>query len=871
VPVPRKIKNYHNDAQPVGVENCWAKTLNGDPGINVRSHCENVGCVAEALIRQVPIRIRQKLRMNSASILAAAHDIGKVSPGFQQKCQKWVRQYKFQPQIYYESDHAKISQFILQEKLQNASLYTWAAIVGAHHGRIKGERINKNKICDIGGESWRKERIGLLEMLIKEFGPLPATQPDEASLWFLAGLISVADWIGSDERYFPPQIVSRMLTERREQAQDALRQIVWTTPNMRSGLTFTDLFNDYQPRPLQQTAIKAIRAPGLFLIEGPMGCGKTEAALIAAYQLMAQGQASGLYFALPTQLTSNRIHLRVQEFLNRAANNIGSVRLAHGMSWLQDEKPMVAFDETLRDSESSGHNHMGRSWFASSKRALLEPFGVGTVDQALLGIVAAQHFFIRQFGMAGKVIVLDEVHTYDLYTSTLIDVLIRRLLELGCTVIILSATLTRVRRRELLGWDETRDGALSDAYPLLSGRTGNNITPPVQFSVIPECPRNVRIVWKSEDSVVEECIVRARQGQCVLWIRNTVEAAQHTYRRLISANQQDGPEIALLHARFPFFRREELEKIWMDKLGKGDNHRPCGCVFVATQVAEQSVDLDADLLITDLAPTDMLFQRMGRLWRHERSVRPCEQAEAWIISLALSWNDILAADARQLKQALGKSARVYAPYVLLRSLEQWRILESVTLPADIRPILEATYADPANDEPAGWRALRDELAKNKQDLELQAKSITAIWTMPALPDEEGVQTRWEKHRTVYLLLARSVTPHSDQMVELELFNGDTCLADSRQYKFDIAKAIFRNLVRIPQWPVSNYLNQPLSWLSVYIYQTAVVGLVHDDGRVMLLNLDNDIGLSYSKNEGLIIKPIKGRLCVNQEENNESYD
>ena len=640
---------------------------------------------------------------------------------------------------------------------------------------------------------------------------------------------------------------------------------------MQPGRVFAELFVGYEPRPLQRAAVEAIQNAGLYLIEGPMGCGKTEAALAAAYRLMERGEAAGLYFALPTQTTSNRIHLRVGEFLARAASDAGHVRLAHGMSWLQEERPPIAPDKTMRDKESDGHNRMVRSWFASSKRALLEPFGVGTIDQALLGIVAAQHFFVRQFGLAGKVVVLDEVHTYDLYTSTLIDTLIRRLRELQCTVVVLSATLIKARRQELLGWDIARDGALSDDYPLLSGRVEDGNTPPIQIDIAQEETKAVQIVWRAEGSVVEDCMERARQGQCVLWIRNTVDSAQRAYRRLASAKQEGDPEIGLLHARFPFFRREELENLWMARLGKGDDQRLKGCVLVATQVAEQSVDLDADLLITDLAPTDMLFQRMGRLWRHDRPNRCAGQPETWIILPTMSWGDLRASDARQLKQALGKSAYVYAPYVLLRSYEQWRQLEIVNLPDNIRTTLEATYADPSTDEPNGWRVLRDELEKNKRQLALCAKSATAIWTMPALSDEEGAQTRWEKHATSYLLLAKSATSRNDQAADIELLNGDTIAADTWKYDFNTAKAIFRNLVRIPIWPVKDALKRQPAWLNFYVNQQAVVGLCREDGRITLLNEDTDSGLSYSAKEGLILSKAKPRSHSRDEEDYESYD
>jgi CRISPR-associated endonuclease/helicase Cas3 len=189
-------------------------------------------------------------------------------------------------------------------------------------------------------------------------------------------------------------------------------------------------------------------------IEAPMGHGKTEAALAAAYRLLSSNQATGIYFALPTQVTSNRIHKRVEAFIERIASDSAYVRLAHRASWLREDSYISEVGEAF-------------SWFASPKRALLCPFGVGTVDQALLGIVCARHFFVRQFALAGKVVILDEIHSYDLYTGTLIDTLVKRLRELGCTVIILSATLTASRRETLLRAANAQV-IDSDVYPLLT-------------------------------------------------------------------------------------------------------------------------------------------------------------------------------------------------------------------------------------------------------------------------------------------------------------------------------------------------------------------------------------------------------------------
>ena len=595
-----------------------------------------------------------------------------------------------------------------------------------------------------------------------------------------------------------------------------------------------------------------------------MGSGKTEAALAASYQLIEKGEANGIYFALPTQVTSNRIHLRVRQFLERSLHSPALLRLAHSASWLLEDSQLMHLNPTGHDGDSRDNAHEARSWFASSKRALLAPFGVGTIDQALLGIVSANHFFVRQFGLAGKVVILDEVHSYDLYTGTLIDVLVQRLRELQSTVIVLSATLTESRRRQLL--QAGAQQSLSGAYPLLSGIADSNIEIPCE----PPPPRTVSIRCTTGEGMIEECIDRAEQGQCVLWIRNTVDDAQETYRALKSTSCEGGPEIALLHSRFPFFRREQLEDDWMKRLGKDADNRPNGCVLVSTQVAEQSVDIDADLLITDLAPTDMLLQRMGRMWRHKRE-RPADwKPEVWIRSLPLSEDQLLQATEKKLREALGKSARIYAPYVLLRSLQQWRNRDAITLPADIRTILEATYAEPATAEPEAWRQLRDDLEQRKRKLAALALSSTKIWAQPSLPDEEGVQTRFSTYPMAFLLLARTIESVNARTVRLHLLEGEPVEASDRNWNFDAAKAIYRNLTRVPRWAMSAGLLKLPGWLTNHVSQPTAVGLLRPGGVISWPGSETETGLSYHADLGIIISH-KQLPPVAQEEFDESYD
>ena len=847
----------------IGYAECWAKTTaEGKPGISVRDHCVNVGCVAEALSAQLPPQLRTLIPAGAVT-LAALHDVGKVSPGFQSKNEAWLVLQGLMDQALKqgwrerETDHAKISQYTVQELLRTSELNSWAAVVGAHHGRIKGARVHVKEI-------WEQERVRLAKELVEEFGPLPDRTPSDAQVWFVAGLITIADWIGSDERNFE-QFADWDRQERRRRAKTALATINWRPIAARKLNGFGDLFPGIsQANSLQTAAMRVVREPGTYIIEGPMGCGKTEAALAAAYQLITDGKATGLYFALPTQVASNRIHLRVQPFVKRMVTDPAEVRLAHSASWLNETELSPKLHPANSDAEAREHVRAGRSWFASAKRALLVPFGVGTVDQALLGIVAAKHFFVRQFGLAGKVVILDEVHSYDLYTGTLIGALVKRLRELECTVIILSATLTERRRRELLGLADHQP--VSSSYPLVSGMVR---------SCVEECSceappsKTIHIRNVSGAIPVEDVIDRARRGECLLWIRNTVDEAQQTYRTVLSANLQGGPTIALLHSRFPFFRREQLEEEWLVRLGKESTNRPIGCVLVSTQVAEQSVDIDADMLITDLAPTDMLLQRLGRLWRHERFTRPCPLPEVWIQMPPTDDASLRIASKEELRKVLGKSARVYAPYVLLRSLQQWRGKATITLPCDIRSILEATYAS-TETESAAWHELRDQLEKQKENLSRLALSATAIWNNPALADEEGVHTRFSAYPSSQLLLATKISALGTRSVRLALLNGDTVIASDTDWSFDAARAIYRNIARVPRWAIASGLKKAPGWLLNHTSQPAAAGLLQPNGDIRWFGDQQQTGLSYHADQGVIINRERMPRASN-EEFDESFD
>lgn len=844
----------------------WAKTnRDGLVGISVYHHMINVGCVARCLAEMSPELIRRfNLQAASVGAVAALHDVGKISPGFQRKCEVWLKENSLVDidrngcwDTGMEPNHGKVSHSAIQKFLTNSGFNRQTAkyvstVIGGHHGSLsppddRGYKPAK-AISEVHSKiDWEIERQTQAKNIWDSFVENDsnfALSDDSPSLWWLAGLTTVSDWLGSDERFFSP--------ERREFdidaasiAKEAIAAIGFHRNQLIAGLTFHDLFHDKEkpwikwcPNEMQEKTFAAINKPGVYVIEAPMGMGKTEAALWAAYELLIHGHAQGIYFALPTQATSNRIHLRVADFLSRISP-VATPRLIHSNSWLLSGS--VGIDPAATDGKvsSSDDARVGKDWFASTKRALLAQFGVGTVDQALLGVVAAKHFFVRHFALAGKVVILDEIHSYDLYTGTLIDKLITTLEGLGCTVIILSATLTGKRREQITKGKNNSPNEVEQPYPLITGRAEGVPLDPV--SVTPPSSRGIKVDFVGVDDATNDAINLAKKGGAVLWICNTVDAAQKQYRRLSDQIADEFP-IGLLHSRFPFWRREVLETEWMERFGKDSTTR-CGSILVSTQVVEQSVDLDADLLISELAPTDMLLQRLGRLWRHERSTRPIDVARLCILNENKSLNDLRVMNSKEIEDSLGNKARVYAPYILLRSLEVWQAQQLVIIPAQIRTLIESTYKI-QDSEPESWQKLNNDWFGTGSAKKLLAARNCNLWQV-ALEDEEGVQTRLNEMPTIALILCKSLTEMEAIFVDLSkgVFGGD-------QYQFSTAQAIHRNVVKVPEYCFDRIVAHPD--FTDYVRGAQTVGIVADSGDVEVTGLKSGIRFFYSDEQGLVI-------------------
>lgn len=845
----------------------WAKTVryphhSDQPGISVFGHCLNVGVVAEAVVSGLSPRVASILPSGSV-LLAALHDIGKISLGFQAKCPAWLAAQPFDAETrkniaYSCSDHALVGQYHLQELLRKTRAHGWAVAIGAHHGKVKGRTLQPPREALAEWATAQRDRV--TAELLAVFGPPPAHGPakfpdsrDDPALWLLAGLVTVADWIGSNEAFFSAETHGTP-DETRARARRALRQIGWPGGGLLSR-PFTEVFG-FPPNPLQSAVLSRLNGPALVVIEAPMGRGKTEAALALAHSLIIGGHHHGLYFALPTQVTSNRIHLRVADFLRQALADDAHLRLAHGSSWLEDTadvkiEPSYHNGPFAEEENPCTNATEARSWFASAKQALLAPYGVGTIDQALLGMVAVKHFFVRRFALAGKVVVLDEVHSYDVYTGSLVTALVRELRLLGCTVIVLSATLTAARRRELLAAVGAEEPTTSEAYPLVSLARDDHSVEHITLPHAEETTISLRAATITEEETIAELVSRAEQGQHVLWIRNTVVEAQAAFRWVrgettVAAAPHEQIALGLLHSRFPLHRRQQLEAIWLERLGKHRAAGGPGSILIATQVVEQSVDIDLDFIVSDLAPSDMLLQRLGRLWRHPRGNRAAAQPQFWV-----RLPEMTATDSKLLKRQLGRSGRVYAPWVLLRSASVFATHTTVTLPTNIRPLLETTYAAPRPDEPAAWKELHEELEREKQQLALNAAAAMRVLGRPAAEDDSAeALTRRAGAPTTDTLLLAAAELQPDGTTRLTALDGTTHTVSDFQWSMDTACFLHPWIVRAPRWWIPPESPRP-RWLGLHA-RNAVLALVGEDGRLRLG--DEPASASYHPDFGLFSNP-----------------
>ncbi len=737
--------------------------------------------------------------------IAGLHDLGKASPPFawrgdNKETRRLLRlfiappfQYQGkQPPQANQAPHGYVTAVTLSSLLYEFQTDKTLAnqigeLIGGHHGIFASNEdlnklrksLKKNGLY-VGDSDWQKARRDLarylselLDLNLDCLKSLPSQRFDNATVMLIAGLVSVADWIGSNTSYFRLKVknaatadLSRLnaanyLRHAKKKARKALRELGWLGwPEQREAKGFFELFPTLEqygePLPAQQAILElanTLKTPGLVIIEEQMGAGKTEAAIALADRWNVELGQRGIYFALPTMATSNQMFGRVCEYLTTRFPGVDVlVYLLHGhaslVSDFKDIRDNKAKATEIHDISCDGAegrsqcpgNLVAADWFTSRKKGLLPPFGVGTVDQTLMAALRTSHAFVRLFGLAHKTIIIDEVHAYDTYMTKLIERLLEWLGALKSPVILLSATLPSDKRRALInayarglcGERERNDELPECAYPRITWTTGGK--PQAQTLQRDQerqagfQKKNDLLIewvdggieeqsnsWQFVGGLGEKLREKLTNGGCAAVICNTVTRAQQMYQAL-SAFFDPETELDLFHARFLFEDRERQEKLALWRFSKAKKkvdfgndgerevERPRKFVLVATQVIEQSLDLDFDLMISDFAPTDLWLQRSGRIWRHGGNPRyDIAQPTLWLCKPEISESE--------LRFDSGTEA-VYQPgWILLRSWlalndKQWQLAASqrtVKIPDEIESLIDATYpregADSSTDCP----------------------------------------------------------------------------------------------------------------------------------------------------------------------------
>lgn len=627
-----------------------------------------------------------------------------------------------------------------------------ASVIGAHHGKPVDEEDVVNNLKFYPRYCFQEEEEGtcqalwismqkeILSVALKMTGFVDSEgNPDVTSLpeisepgqVLLSGLIIMADWIASNELYFPLIPLEKCMPENMENRwQNGI--IKWREKN---PVETTDVMSipdveeyyrerfDFPPHSLQQKVFDTIantENPGIFILEAPMGCGKTEAALTAAEELMAEKRLDGLFFGLPTQATSNGIFPRIEDWFNRFVeeyDKVGIMKLMHGKAALNELQEELV--DGIHVDEEVGAGVLTSEWFAGKKTAILSDAVVGTVDQFLLLALKQKHLALRHLGFSKKVVIIDEVHAYDAYMDVFLSRAVEWMGAYGIPVVLLSATLPKGIREKLiqaylLGQGKgirTRDKMKyasifqSEAYPLLTYTDDGAVRQRRDFTKEEDKCVTVR---KLEEIYIEETLETLLvHGGVAGIIVNTVGRAQVLFKRLVKVF---GTDVSLLHAKFIDTDRVAKEKVLMDTIGK-KAQRPQRAIVIGTQVLEQSLDIDFDVLITDLCPMDLLLQRVGRLHRHQIS-RP--QGLSAPVLYVMGQSDTLIFEK-------GASA-IYGDYLLART--QKLLPQEIFLPRDISPLVQSVY----DDTEIHWDEEVQktyETAKEKHEIKVMKKTNTA--------------------------------------------------------------------------------------------------------------------------------------------------
>lgn len=750
-------------------------------------HCLDVAAVGAAYLERSALlksccgllHCSKQDFLSWSAFLMALHDIGKFSEAFQsQRPDLMLALQQREPNLtkIYSERHDSLGFWLWDECLVDevlveigidTSRFTlrglkhWLRAVTGHHGmppKPNGyvdnyfRREDKQAAADFVKK--------MAELLLTEQARKIPSSPNfraasEMMSWWFAGATVLADWLGSNTQFFPYKSPTMKFGEywkyAQVQANRALALSGISKVSIEQGRTLKELFPKIQQAtPLQQWAatVDIPQSPQMYLLEDVTGAGKTEAAMMLAYRLMEQNLAEGFFIGLPTMATANAMYKRVAGVYNKLFSGDAHLVLAHGHKKLVEEFAASILPPTAPEDDKAQQDETASArcsaWLADhSKRALLASAGIGTIDQALLAVLHSKHQSLRLLGLFNKVLIVDEVHACDAYMQGVLEVLLEFHARTGGPVILLSATLpSRMKQALLNAYAKGRHQApapelQSADYPLATRwHDGQHDLLEEALASRASVSRTVQVHYEADAEKVFAHIVDAlQQGQSVGWIRNTVADAMEAYGRL---SQTIPPaNITLFHARFALRDRLDKEAQVLKTFGEDSQQQERhGRLMIATQVAEQSLDVDFDVLITDLAPIDRVLQRAGRLQRHVRDAKgnrlrengakdqrpaPClwVYAPAWTTEPKADW---YAALFKKGQYVYGHHGQLWLTAKVLKQ-------GGFTMPGDARDLIESVFSE--------TETLPESLTKNAMKAEGQEMSEASLAQLNTLKIDGG--------------------------------------------------------------------------------------------------------------------------------------
>ncbi len=812
----------HDDTLPAYTKRHWGKSDRQDKNrIHLlEHHLADVGACFQALMRVPTIRKRLAASARLAdldestsarlSVFAAIHDIGKSNVGFQARI--WSLEalqgqrkpgcaghtHDLVPVL--SGEDTKTSKWFF-DALGWDDFLTWddcggetacAMLVAtlSHHGiplQLEGGQSKNPAVWRDFQALSPKDFVQRIGLLLREWFPAafqpgapPLPSAPEFQHMFL-GLCNWADWVGSNESWFPYVDTPRddyfqtLAQPHAKAAIDALKLDLYAQRGSFTEIPeFGSLFGiSGSPNAIQQTTRSAPLDEQLIIIESETGSGKTEAALWRFASMYRAELVDGLYFALPTRAAAVQIHERVERFIRSLLPQAHTPPVVLAIPGY-DQKPGEEIVD-MKDYDQRDDNRDERPWAAeSSKRFLAAQIAVGTVDQAMMGALQVKNAHMRTACLARNLLIVDEVHASDTYMTVVLESLLDAHLGAGGYALLMSATLGSNARHRWLhhGGGKTikpvhsLDDAVRFPYPAVSASAAS-------ASVIPagenDQEKTVRIEahphMRDFDDTAQRALEAARAGAKVLIVRNTVDYAVKTQQALERRAIHDddallfavGGKKTLHHGRFAPCDRRLLDA----EIGRllGANRQDGGRVVVGTQTLEQSLDIDADLLITDLCPADVLLQRIGRLHRHRRNDpnRPPECAQPSCTVLVPPDGDLaplLTSGAQA--NGLGPNGGVYMDLTILEATRrliddhpEWRIpemnrllVENATHPARLSAIVEEMGEDwqaHANKTEGSWIA--DKMHAQGHTIKRDKSFFTDNREVSFVRDDEKIRTR----------------------------------------------------------------------------------------------------------------------------------